>query len=122
MELLILPERLSVLKLSAPPDRLPEGEPMFFSRTGDELSLCCVSENAPAEGVAAREDGWRAFRISGSLDFSLCGILAALLRVLAEEGISVFTVSTYDTDYILVKEERLPESVAALTRAGHRFL
>ncbi len=89
----------------------------FIGRTDRELSLVCRTPDAPA-GAIAREDGWRGFRIRGTLDFSLTGILAGLSRVLAERGIGIFAVSTYDTDYILVKEESFARALEALGEAG----
>ena len=118
MELNILPFELTVCKL--PDDEgpaLPRGF-CFFANTGEELSLVCRTEEAPAVTLA-REDGWRAFRIAGTLDFSLVGILSRLSGILAAEGIGIFAVSTYDTDYILVKEENLDRAVLALAGAGY---
>ena len=86
--------------------------------TPDELSIVCRQENVP-DG-ATREDGWRALGIEGPLDFSLVGILASVAAPLAEAGISVFAISTYDTDYVLVREEALGTAVAVLRESGHR--
>ncbi len=69
--------------------------------------------------TAAREDGWRAFRIEGVLDFSLTGILSAISGILAENGIGIFAVSTYNTDYILVKAENLVKALDVLREAGY---
>lgn len=66
-----------------------------------------------------REDGWRAFRAAGPLDFSLTGILAGIASVLAAAGIPIFAVSTYDTDYVLVKTERYEAALDALRAAGY---
>ncbi len=89
----------------------------FFARTDEEISLVCATADVPA-CATAREDGWRAFRIQGPLDFSLVGILAKLSAVLAERGIGIFAVSTYNTDYILVKAENFRPALAALSEAG----
>ncbi len=86
---------------------------VFVGKTDGELSLVCQTSRAPAD-TSAREDGWRALRVAGTLDFSLIGILSRITSLLAAAGVSVFAVSTYDTDYILVKEERLDEAVGAL--------
>jgi hypothetical protein len=67
------------------------------------------------------EPGWRALAVKGPLDFGLTGILASIAAPLAEAGISIFAISTFDTDYVLVKAERLDDAVEALRRAGHRF-
>lgn len=93
----------------------------FFSRTDEELSLVCETAAVP-ENVLAREDGWRALRIEGTLDFSLIGILARISSVLAENGIGIFAISTYNTDYILTKEENFLRTLAALENAGYELL
>lgn len=85
----------------------------FLERTDEELSLVCKTEETPAAALE-REDGWKAFRIEGVLDFSLIGILSRVSGVLADEGIGIFAVSTYNTDYILVKEENFERALEAL--------
>ena len=75
---------------------------VFLSKTDEEVSLVCESEYAPKNALAI-EEGWRAFRVDGVLDFSLVGIIADITRILADAGISVFVVSTYNTDYVLLK-------------------
>ena len=101
MKIRALPHRLTVCKL----DRLPEGLVGFFSlsATGEEISLVCESDHTPRETLA-REDGWRAFAVVGPLDFSLVGILSKISACLAEKEIPLFALSTFDTDYLLVKE------------------
>ena len=91
---------------------------MSVTRTAEELSVVCEQAGVPANIQAERD--WRALRIKGTLDFSLTGILANIAFPLANAGISIFAVSTFDTDYVLVKAERLGEAVSALTAAGHR--
>ena len=90
----------------------------FAARTDQELSLVCRTTDALAHTVS-REDGWRAFRICGPLDFSLVGVLAGIASILAKERISIFAVSTYDTDYILVREERFGKALDALRSRGY---
>lgn len=90
------------------------------SRTPAECSVLCPWEDVP-EGVR-REGPFRALEVAGPLDFALTGILAALLSPLAEAGISVFALSTFDTDYVLVRAETLEAAVAALRAAGHAIL
>lgn len=90
----------------------------FLARTEDEISLVCPTAFVPAE-TERREDGWRAFCVDGILDFSLIGILSGISGVLAEHGIGIFAVSTYNTDYIFIKEEQLPRAVSALGDAGY---
>lgn len=92
----------------------------FLGKTDEEISLVCETDAAP-EGALAREDGWRAFRIEGVLDFSLVGILAGISAFLAENGIGIFAVSTYNTDYILTKEENFGRTLEALEKAGYEI-
>ena len=120
MKLESLPEALSVCKL-----RSLEGfdllSPLYFlGRTDEELSLVCRTVDVP-EHTLEREDGWRAFRIAGTLDFSLIGILSRLTALLAEHGIGIFAISTYNTDYILVKQEKLSPALNALAQAGYEI-
>ncbi len=91
----------------------------FFSitRTADELSVVCPEEAVP-EGVKC-ERAWRCLRAAGAIPFSAVGILASLTAPLAEAGISVFAISTFDTDYLLVKAEDLGRAVDVLRRRGH---
>ena len=90
----------------------------FLSCTDKEISLVCDSAHVPGN-VLCREDGWRAFRIAGTLDFSLIGILAKIATLLAEKKISIFALSTYDTDYVLVKEEMLDAALNTLKNAEY---
>ncbi len=116
--MIILPGRLTVCRLAGTND-IDLSLPFFFAgRAGDEVFLVCKTEDVPA-AVTAREDGWRALRVRGTLDFSLVGILSSITAALAEQGIGLFAMSTYDTDYILVKEESLARAADALTAAGH---
>ena len=85
---------------------------------GEELSLVCRMEDVP-ENTLERDDGWRGFRIEGVLDFSLIGILSRLSTILAENKISIFAVSTYNTDYILTKAENFDRAMDVLAAAGY---
>lgn len=118
MQLELLPMSFAVLKL--PDDApLPPGAPFtFWARTDDEVSLVCPETDAPQD-YQRKEDGWRAFRVAGTLDFSLIGILSRLTAALAEAGVGVFVISTYLTDYILVREGQLEPASAALSADGH---
>jgi hypothetical protein len=91
----------------------------FFSitRTADELSVVCPQEAVP-EGVRC-ERGWRYLRVAGTMPFSVVGVLASLTAPLAEARISLFAISTFDTDYLLVKAEDLESAVEVLRRRGH---
>lgn len=93
----------------------------FAGRTDRERSLVCRTERVP-DNTLEREDGWRAFRIAGKLDFSLIGVLSELTGILAGAGIGVFAVSTYDTDYILVRSGDLDRALDALASSGHNIL
>lgn len=88
------------------------------TRTAEELSIVCPQIQVPA--VMKRKEGWRCLKVRGPLDFSLTGILASLTTPLAKAGISVFAISTYDTDYLLVKEENLEKAIEILVKKGHR--
>jgi hypothetical protein len=88
-----------------------------ITRTADELSVVCRLDAVP-EGVVG-ERGWRCLRVAGALPFAVVGVLASLTTPLAEAGVSVFAVSTFDTDYLLVKEEAWQRAVDALVRYGH---
>ena len=94
-----------------------EGPFTFTGRTDRERSLVCP---IPSD-VMDREDGWRALRVSGTLDFSLVGIISRIAGVLSERGIPVFVISTYDTDYLLVRASALDEAVAELSYDGHEI-
>ena len=118
MELNVLECSLTVCKLRSPVGIRTDREPFFLAKTDEELSLVCRTEDTPADPIA-REDGWRGFRIQGQLDFSLTGILSKLSGILAEKQIGIFAVSTYNTDYILVKEAQLPAALDALREAGY---
>lgn len=89
----------------------------FTGKTDEENSLVCLTENVP-DNTSERDDGWRAFRIAGVLDFSLIGILSKLSTILAEAGIGIFAVSTYNTDYILTREKDFDSALDVLTEAG----
>ena len=121
MELEVLDYELTVCKLNDVADAMMSGEFFFLGRTKDEISLVCPTEDVPATTIS-REDGWRAFRICGTLEFSLIGILSKLTTVLAESGIGVFAVSTYDTDYILVRDKDLEPAMKALEDEGYIFI
>ena len=118
MELRRLPYDLTVCRLADGAAVDLSAEFFFLSKTDEELSLVCRTEDAPGE-TAARDDGWKAFRIEGVLDFSLIGILSRLSGILASHGIGIFAVSTYNTDYILVKAEHFETALAALAAEGY---
>ncbi len=120
LTLSLLAERLAICRLSAA-DAIPawslQGGFTSTTRAGDELSVVCAEDVVPAD--VRREAGWRCLMVRGPLDFALTGVLAALAEPLAREGISIFAISTFDTDYVLVKDADLPRALAALASAGH---
>ena len=118
MELKVIDGALSVCKVPSLAEIDLDSDFYFIGKTDEELSLVCRTEAAPARTLA-REDGWRGFRIEGTQDFSLIGILSKLSGILAERGIGIFAVSTYNTDYILVKEARFREALDALRDGGY---
>lgn len=118
MRLQILNEIFAIRKLERLDASLLDAAWLFLGKTDREISVVCPVSHAPANALA-RSDGWRAFRVAGELDFGLTGILAELSAVLAVANIPIFAVSTFDTDYILVREERFAEAQSALSRAGH---
>lgn len=120
LELTLSPQRFAICRL-APRAVLPawalQGAFVSMTRTPDELSIVCEEQAVPPQVQAER--GRRLFRVHGPLDFSLTGILASLAAPLAEAGVSIFAISTHDTDYLLVSELDLEAGVAALEQAGH---
>lgn len=120
MRLEWIEEDFSVCKIDAARDIPWEGV-LFIGKTERELSLVCETCHAP-RACPAREDGWSCFRVVGTLPFSLIGILSKLTGILAREQIGVFVVSTYDTDYILVKQERKEAAQRVLEKEGYEFL
>lgn len=90
----------------------------FIGKTDEENSLVCIANSVP-DNVTERDDGWRAFRIQGILDFSLIGILSKIAVLMAENGIGIFTVSTYNTDYVFTKEDQFEKAIEILLAAGY---
>lgn len=97
-----------------------EGEFCFVSKTDQEISLVCPKENCPTTTLRC-EDSWRCLRIPEVLDFGLVGILAKISGLLAQAGISIFAISTYNTDYILCKENQLPQALTCLIAGGYEI-
>ncbi|MES2177115.1 MAG: ACT domain-containing protein [Gemmatimonadota bacterium] len=122
MMLETVPQRLAVCRLDAmaPIPAWATGNPFFsVTRTLDELSVICDEAVVPADVVANR--GWVAIRVVGVIDMSVVGVMLSLAGPLAEAGVSIMPVATYDTDYVLVRNEQLHDAMAALERAGHSF-
>jgi hypothetical protein len=122
LQLSVLPDLYAVCKLpsNAPiPEWATSAAFTSITRTGDELSIVCEQSLVP-EGVRY-ECGWRCLRVRGMLDFSMIGVVKALVTPLADVCVSVFVVSTFDTDYLLVKMHDLEKGVAALRASGHEI-
>ena len=118
MELKKIDYKLTVCKVSNLSDIDMATDFYFIGKTDEELSLVCKTENTP-QNTIEREDGWRGFRIQGVLDFSLIGILSRLSSILAEHKIGIFAVSTYNTDYIFMKEENFSKALEVLVSKGY---
>lgn len=93
----------------------------FVGKTEKEISLVCKTEDVPARTLQ-REDGWQGFYIDGTLDFSLVGILSRIAGLLADQGISIFALSTYNTDYVLVKKADFSRATDILSRNGYNIV
>ena len=120
LRLSVLDERLAVCQLEAWAEIPPwaTGTQFFcVTRTPDELSVVCPEECVPA-GITC-EPGWRAFKLEGSFDFGLVGVLSSVAAPLAESEVGILAIATYDTDYVLVQGPQLDLAVAALRARGH---
>ena len=98
-----------------------ESEYCFTGKTDEEKSLVCITSEVPSNAIR-RDDGWKAFRIQGVLDFSLIGILSKIATILADNAISIFAVSTYNTDYVLIKSENYQRGLKILKAAGYKIV
>lgn len=121
MELKKIPYDLTVCKVADASALDLTKDFYFIGKTDEELSLVIPTEETPAE-TTERDDGWRAFRIQGVLDFSLIGILSKISGLLADAKIGIFAVSTYNTDYVLVKKENYDQALAVLADAGYQIV
>lgn len=121
MELKKLDYDLTVCKVASIADIDLNARFFFLGKTDEEISLVCLTSDVP-QHTTKRDDGWKGFRIEGILDFSLIGILSKLSGILAENEIGLFAVSTYNTDYILVKREDFGRAVNVLSEAGYVFV
>ena len=120
LDLSLLPERFAISRLAANspiPDWAMRGPFFSVTRTGDELSV--VTELCFVPVGVQSQPGWRVLKVHGPFVLSEVGVLAALAKPLADAKISLFAVSTFDTDYLLVASETLSAAIAALERAGH---
>ena len=98
-----------------------DAEYSFVGKTDEEKSLVCITKDVPLN-VIERDDGWKAFRIQGLLDFSLIGILSKISGILAENKIGIFAISTFNTDYVLTKKENYEKALDVLKDAGYEII
>ena len=122
LTLIPLPREFRVCQLP-PADAIPPWAlaSSFYAivRTPEELSIVCPAEDIPPQVRAQK--GWQVLKVQGPLDFSLTGVLLALAQPLAREGISIFALSTYDTDYLLIPQQAWEQALHVLHKAGHRL-
>ena len=123
LNLSLLKGRAAICRLS-PTEKIPEWalvDASFSSvtRTKDELSIVCPESVVPKD--IKHEPGWRLFKVAGPLGFELTGILASMAEPLAKAGVSIFAISTFDTDYLMVKEQKLDLALKTLKEAGHKI-
>jgi hypothetical protein len=123
LHLLSLPGDYAIAQLPASaaiPEWATRGALFSITRTTDELSIVCRDQDVPLDLKVDR--GWRCLRVVGKLEFTMVGVLASVCNPLAEIGVAVFVLSTFDTDFLLVKNNDIDRAAAALERAGHRVL
>ncbi|MGB9698813.1 MAG: ACT domain-containing protein [Thermodesulfobacteriota bacterium] len=122
MKIMVMPEVFAICRLNQE-QPIPEwalNNPFSsITKTSDELSIICLQNSVP-EGVA-KNGNWRCLKIEGPLDFSAVGILNSITQPLAKNGISILAVSTYETDYFLVREEQLAKALKILSKEGHKI-
>lgn len=121
MELKILHQHFTICKVEDIKEIDFTDKFYFIGKTDEEISLVCSTKCVP-EKTVKREDGWKAFRIQGVLDFSLVGILSRISGILADNQIGIYAVSTYHTDYILTKEENFEKAIQVLSEQGYQIV
>jgi hypothetical protein len=123
LTIFLLPDEMAVVKMpaTAPVPQWSLASTFFsITRTPDELSIVCSDELLPPTVQAER--GWRCLQVAGPLDFTLVGVLASLATPLQAANVSIFAISTYETDYLLIKASQCSQAMAALQAAGHRII
>jgi uncharacterized protein len=123
LELTLLPQHFAIARLAAGssvPSWATQGPFFSISRTPDELSVVTETSNVPV-GVQS-QSGWRIFKVQGPFVLTEVGVLASLASPIAEAGVSLFAISTFDTDYLLISADQLEKASKALERAGHKVL
>lgn len=117
----VSPESFAICRLAAQapvPNWAKAGAFLSVTRTAEELSIVCEERHVPAD--VKHDPGWRCLKLAGPFDLNLTGVLASVLEPLAAAGVSIFALSTFDTDYVLVRNAQLEKTIGALRRAGHR--
>ena len=118
-----LPDTFAICRLApdAPIPAVIATSPFIsITRTGEELSIVCPANHVPQN--AKCESPWTCFKLEGPFPFSLTGVLASFIDPLAQSGIPIFAISTFDTDYVLVKEESAASALKTLLAAGHELI
>lgn len=121
MELEILNKEFAVCKLQGVENINLNDEYCFIGKTDEEISLVCEESSIPSDCIEC-EKGWKAFKIKGTLDFALMGILAKIATLLAENNISIFAISTYNTDYILVKKDSFRNAITVMKENNYKVI
>lgn len=121
MELEIINKRFAVCKIKSINNIDFNDDYVFIAKTTEEISIVCEESSTPQDYTECNK-GWQAFKISGTLDFSLVGILAKISTLLAENNISIFAISTYNTDYILIKSENFEKATNVLKKGKYKIL
>jgi uncharacterized protein len=121
LTLTVLPESYAICRLepktAAPPSWATRGPFWSAIRTSEEFSIVCAEQEVPL--AVTREGGWRILKCEGPLDFALTGIISSIAEPLADAGVPIFPLATYDTDYVLVKDSQLDVAKQALSVYGH---
>jgi uncharacterized protein len=120
LTLQLLPREIAVCRLAADapvPQWATRGPMLSITRTADELSVVCESRYVPSR--VKTEKGWRCLKLAGPFPFAMTGVLASVLQPLADAKVSIFAISTYDTDYVMVKEKAVARAIKALRTEGH---
>lgn len=121
MKIKRITQDFSICKVTDPSQIDFTDEFCFIGKTDEEWSLVCTTKHVPEETVE-RDDGWKAFRVEGKLDFSLVGVLSKISAVLADRGIGIFAISTYNTDYILTRTANYEKALSALESMKYEIL
>lgn len=121
MEIKVIDFDFSVCKVENYSLTNMDSEYCFIGKTDEENSLVCITSDVPTN-IIERDDGWKAFRIQGILDFSLIGILSKISGILADNKIGIFAISTFNTDYILIKQENYDKALSLLRDAGYEIV